>query len=163
MNRPYTIEDLNDGKADKDFNELIELCPSSFPMHMPKSSWLSFQLFESRLAALNFFNLNLNYFALRHRLPINTKRAMDIAFCIHYVQDHIQGNEPASWVEKLRYKRLWYRHYGKEINLSAKMPYQKGLTKLEKKFYDLYAELYWALYITYKQNDELDYYHNRVL
>lgn len=162
MNQPYTIEELNDGKADENFNKLLALQPKNISLYSPKSGWLTFQIFENRLALINALNLRLNYFHLRHRLPINTKRAMDVAFLIHYVQDHKKDKQKASFAEQLRFFRLWYGKYGKEVNQSAKQPYQKDVSKAEKKFWDLYSKIYWVLYIQLKNDDELDYFHNKI-
>lgn len=161
MNRPYTKEELSDGRPDEDFNRFLALRPEGFRLHMPNSSRLLFQIFEARLMLLNSMNSNINYFLLRHRLPLETKRATDVAFLLHYTFDHLSTKNHGSPLERLRFYRLWYLGYGKEVNKSVLMPKNKKLTDKEKEFLDLYNKIHWYPYLEFKENDLLDYFHNR--
>jgi hypothetical protein len=144
-----------------DFIKLLSIRPGWFYLHLPKTNWLWYQIADFRLALAGLAKINVKPLAIKHRLPLSSRRFTDLLFLIHYLNEHWQedGSSNANLLEKLRYKRLYYTQLKYEIASYCQLSDKKRKTTKERKFLKLYKSMYLGRYDRLMQDEGEDWVH----
>lgn len=124
-------------------SETVSFAPSYMRLHMPYISFLPYWLCEIR-ARYYYRNRSnkVNYFIIRHRIPLDERREFDLSF-IHHFNNHPKINP---WsilgsIEIMR-SRLYMNRYRNELFSVGEFFKQEDFTETELNFFRRYTKKY---------------------